>query len=299
MKLGECGDGNDGAIKTITAGGKDFEFKCVDDGWESEAFDKFIEEAESGAIKDVIDGEGCKFKIDDKVWKYSYSAEQMGVKAEYTFTIDTQKGVRSQVIKATGSSAELACKYGEFENDATYCKYGAMYETHESEVEVTPENRDRLFGEFMQDCQYANGNVDFEYDFADEKDDPTDDPADKSSSSNVSDGPESSSSVDEDFDYGIDASCDFKKSDDKWVVDMDGVSLVYEWSGSSYTAYTLLEEDMGDSETCEYLVSTYKQIGMDASCNGSVFVSKSKVDAKEDADRDAEYKKIAGSYCKS
>ncbi len=204
VALAGCGDSSSGTDAKDTA---------------SEASEKYFPDIKSGS---------CDFKIEDKVWKYTSTAEADGdvsVVARY-YTYKKGGSIDSNVVVTTGEDVKMACKYADEEvyddeqagsRISSTCKNGALY-TIDVQEGIDPDlSRDEAFDDVMRACELLN-NVK---------------PSGKTNAGDNDDDPEDEGKV----------ICDFD-DDDLWIVQEDGDYGKYryhEWHGDSVTVWWVKE----------------------------------------------------------
>ena len=78
-------------------------------------------------------------------------------------------------------------------------------------------------------------------------------PATSSSSGNSEiENPTSSNSDDDDFE--IFTSCDFKKSDDTWILENETIQMIIKWDGDNAQVTTLIKQETNSEAECELLI---------------------------------------------
>lgn len=257
-----------------------------------------------------VSGEGCDFKIEDKVWSYAINVGVEGLDNKtYRFYTYGENGSTDSTVTVTkGSTASTACAFIDGDKTETEsesgrhvefveCKDGAMYTTKVEENNYQSETRESAFETVMNHCKSVNN-----YDKDDIKDlidsalkssdssgdngDDPDEPEVNSSSSQVSEPEDDSSSS-----ISAEIKCDFSKDDDVWNVSIAGVSnMTIEWTDNGPVAVT--KTDLQMAELCETMASSMDEEGVEASCDGSVLVMK---DANQyaDASRDELYESFS------
>ena len=302
----ECS--TDGKKKTITVDGKDFEAVCNDGYWESEEVEEYLEDLENQlaklqeeTYKSLINGGGCDFKMSDNKWSYTISMSDLIV---YTHTLEIDgEDVTITDVETTvnpGKTAGVdACDY--IDDDWAEEKYGSsitsksrayckgdkiIYEDVEiRKDEITDEaSRKSAFNEFMEQCQTDNGNFNWEPESSDDED-----IEDQSSSSTKKDDKSSSSTKDDEEDESSSStkkensepSCNFNVDDDEWVIDMDGVKMIYTIDGDKVIMSADITTDMGSEEACKMMLDVYE-----GTCDGSVLKASEKMDEISLSDED-------------
>lgn len=204
VALAGCGDSSSGTDAKDTA---------------SEASEKYFPDIKGGS---------CDFKKEDKVWKYTSTAEADGdvsVVARY-YTYKKGGSIDSNVVVTTGEDVKMACKYADEEvyddeqagsRISSTCKNGALY-TIDVQEGIDPDlSRDEAFDDVMRACELLN-NVK---------------PSGKTNAGDNDDDPEDEGKV----------ICDFD-DDDLWIVQEDGDYGKYryhEWHGDSVTVWWVKE----------------------------------------------------------
>lgn len=200
LALAGCGDSSSGTDAKDTA---------------SEASEKYFPDIKGGS---------CDFKKEDKVWKYTSTAEADGdvsVVARY-YTYKKGGSIDSNVVVTTGEDIKMACKYADEEvyddeqagsRISSTCKNGALY-TIDVQEDIDPElSRDEAFDDVMRACELLN-NVK------------------PSGKTNAGDNDDEGKVI-----------CDFD-DDDLWIVQEDGDYGKYryhEWHGDSVTVWWVKE----------------------------------------------------------
>ena len=141
------------------------------------------------------------------------------------------------------------------------------------------QSRDGAFETVMNHCKTVN-NFDKEEikdlidsalkssDSSGDNGDDPDEPEVNSSSSQVSEPEDDSSSS-----ISAEVKCDFSKDDDVWNVSIAGVSnMTIEWTDKG--AVMVTKTDMQMAELCETMAPSMNEDGVEASCDGSVLVMK-------------------------
>ena len=204
VALSGCGDSSSG---TDAKGAAD------------EASEKYFPDIKSGS---------CDFKKEDKVWKYTSTAEADGdvsVVARY-YTYKKGGSIDSNVVVTTGEDVKMACKYADetvYDDEeagskiSSTCKNDALY-TIDVQEGIDPDlSRDEAFDDVMRACELLN-NVK---------------PSGKTNAGDNDDDPEDEGKV----------ICDFD-DDDLWIVQEDGDYGKYryhEWHGDSVTVWWVKE----------------------------------------------------------
>lgn len=184
-------------------------------------------EGDSGSAFADIKADGCNFKKDDKVWKYTFSLKQQGIDSDAARYVEFNgdKTRDSVVAVSTGTQATQACKYmtgketDEQEDDgikvitAAWCEGKTFYSDEVRVGEFKGMSRSEAFDMVMKECEILNDGAD--------KVNSSSSKGSKSSSSGKSDGKSSSSSKSEpqyenpftDLKVG---ECNFKIDDKTW-----------------------------------------------------------------------------------
>ena len=239
-----------------------------------------------------VSGEGCDFKKDDKVWSYVMNVGMEGLDNKtYRFYTYGENGSTDSTVTITkGSTASAACAFidGDKTEDKSddsrhvewvECKDGVMYTIDVVEDFYQTQSRDGAFETVMNHCKTVN-NFDKEEikdlidsalkssDSSGDNGDDPDEPEVNSSSSQVSEPEDDSSSS-----ISAEIKCDFSKDDDVWNVSIAGVSnMTIEWTDNGPVAVT--KTDLQMAELCETMASSMDEEGVEASCDGSVLVMK-------------------------
>ena len=227
----------------------------------------------------------------------------------YRFYTYGENGSTDSTVTITkGSTASAACAFidGDKTEDKSddsrhvewvECKDGVMYTIDVVEDFYQTQSRDGAFETVMNHCKTVN-NFDKEEikdlidsalkssDSSGDNGDDPDEPEVNSSSSQVSEPEDDSSSS-----ISAEVKCDFSKDDDVWNVSIAGVSnMTIEWTDNGPVAVT--KTDLQMAELCETMASSMDEEGVEASCDGSVLVMK---DANQyaDASRDELYESFS------
>jgi hypothetical protein len=95
--------------------------------------------------------------------------------------------------------------------------------------------------------------------------------------------------------------CDFAVTDNEWEVVIDNdMSMIYEWTGTSYKVYNLSRDDTGSADNCQSTLESFGSTFDDASCEGSVFVGLTMMSEQEDCDescREQAYEAVKQMSC--
>lgn len=95
--------------------------------------------------------------------------------------------------------------------------------------------------------------------------------------------------------------CDFAVTDNEWeVVINNDMSMIYEWTGTSYKVYNLSRDDTGSADNCQSTLESFGSTFDDASCEGSVFVGLTMMSEQEDCDescREQAYEAVKQMSC--
>lgn len=275
---------------------------CGDDSSSGPAGDdgkKTEGDGDSGDIRlPDVSGEGCDFKVDDKVWSYVMNVGMEGLdnKTYRFYTYGENGSTDSSVTITKGGTASTACAFidGDKTEDKSddsrhvewvECKDGVMYTIDVVEDFYQTQSRDDAFETVMNHCKTVNNydkdeirdSVNAALNSSDSKGGEKSSSSEKKpTSSSESDEPEvkSSSSISAAVD------CDFSKDDDVWSVSMGGVSdMVIEWTDKG--AVMVTRTDMQMADLCDMMASSMDEEGVEASCDGSVLVMR---DSNELAD---------------
>lgn len=208
LALAGCGDSSSGTDAKDAA---------------DEASEKYFPDIKSGS---------CDFKKEDKVWKYTSTAEADGdvsVVARY-YTYKKGGSIDSNVVVTTGEDVKMACKYADetvYDDEqagsriSSTCKNGALY-TIDVQEDIDPElSRDEAFDEVMQTCKTLN----------------------KVKLDGKGDAGDTGKNDDGDTEDEGKVICDFD-DDDLWIVQEDGDYGKYryhEWHGDSVTVWWVKE----------------------------------------------------------
>ena len=230
------------------------------------------------SVPDVKIGE-CNFKEDDEVWGFAYThTEDDETYETYSFTFFDGKNLKDSLYNIyrgpeTTKECEQMTGKQEIEDDlldakivsTQWCENGAMYAINVANYGNTYNmSRESLFEMAMDECTKLNGV--------------SANSAGRSSSSSAG----GSASV---------STCNFKKTDDVWVMDVAGVGrTTVTWSGNSYTAVAEMNMRLKDEETCEESVENADPDDH-AYCEGSVYKSRAER-VVDDADRDEIYEEV-------
>lgn len=297
-ELGECTEKKEGDEKTVTALGKDYKVVCEDGEWESDELDELVEEYEKKFIEDAekhIEGKGCNFKMDDKVWSYEIITDLYDGGTAHTISLEINgtTTIEKSVSSVKNPNAQMACKYMSDDDKHTKEVYGdetieTFIECDDDEIvttdKVTTKNainddftKKEAFDEFMEGCKIANGikdEDDGDDDDVKKKDDEGDDdePVEQSSSSSEDPDedepvePASSSSDDSDEDEPVEPAveplgiaCDIDMDKDVWTVMLSGDD-----EASMQYLYEFTETDDGEVATV-YIVNK-TDMGDEATC---------------------------------
>ena len=245
-----------------------------------------------------VSGEGCDFKKDDKVWSYVMNVGMEGLdnKTYRFYTYGENGSTESSVTITKGGTASTACAFidGDKTEDKSddsrhvewvECKDGVMYTIDVVEDFYQTQSRDDAFETVMNHCKTVNNydkdeirdSVNAALNSSDSKGGEKSSSSEKKpTSSSESDEPEvkSSSSISAAVD------CDFSKDDDVWSVSMGGASdMVIEWTDKG--AVMVTRTDMQMADLCDMMASSMDEVGVEASCVGSVLVMR---DSNELAD---------------
>ena len=245
-----------------------------------------------------VSGEGCDFKVDDKVWSYVMNVGMEGLdnKTYRFYTYGENGSTDSSVTITKGGTASTACAFidGDKTEDKSddsrhvewvECKNGVMYTIDVVEDFYQTQSRDDAFETVMNHCKTVNNydkdeirdSVNAALNSSDSKGGEKSSSSEKKpTSSSESDEPEvkSSSSI------SAAIGCDFSKDDDVWSVTMGGVSdMVIEWTDKG--AVMVTRTDMQMADLCDMMASSMDEEGVEASCDGSVLVMR---DSNELAD---------------
>lgn len=275
--LGECSERLEGSTKNIATDGRNFKVQCHDGGWESHELEKYMETLQAQLVKDKIDGSGCNFSENDKIWKYSITIREGGDEVVEKVSFNTESGVKTKHTTSSGAWAELGCKYADDLNENRYCENGKMHEVYTDTIDMKSCSRKELFNDFMKGCLRANGIYDRDDFYEDEI----------GISSGIEEAKSSSDAV---------SICNFKKSDDEWIMEVDELKIIYEWEGTVLNIYQEMTLELSSAEDCKEAVPMYKSIGIEGACDGAVFKSRFSEETKENADRNNEYA-VAKEYC--
>ncbi len=305
--FGSCDSENEDETKTATIADKKYKFTCDGYDWTCEEFDEDLDKVTADMQKlayelATMDNEttGCNFKITDKTWSYGYTqnAGNETSKTSITVKINGDKYTTTTHMEVSGSSAAIACAYAsELAEEGITCKGDVMIteDTDTGDIDGEEDLKD-LFNNYMESCQYLNGNFDWEPEEEKDdedvdkpsKDEDSDEPVvkpidegddedeytepakeDKGGKDEDEDDESSSSSKKEDSE----PSCDFDVDDDEWVIDMDGVKMIYTFDGDNVTMSTDVNTDMGSEETCKMMLEFYE-----GTCDGSVLKASETMD---------------------
>lgn len=263
---------------------------CGDDSSSGPAGDDGKKTEGNGGSGDIrlpdVSGEGCDFKVDDKVWSYvlSVGAEGLDTKTYRYYTYDKNGSTDSTVAVTKGASATAACAYvnsNKIEDESedsrhveyTKCKDGVMYVTSVDENFYQTQTRDQAFEDIMNHCKTVNNydkdeirdSVKSALNSSDSKG------GEKSSSSEKKPTSSSESEVKSSSSISAAIDCDFTKDDDVWSVSMGGVSdMVIEWTDNG--AVMVTKTDMQMADLCDLMVTSMNEDGVEASCEGAVLV---------------------------
>ena len=109
---------------------------------------------------------------------------------------------------------------------------------------------------------------------------------------------------DDDDDNGVATvavTCDFAVTDNEWeVVINNDMSMIYEWTGTSYKVYNLSRDDTGSADNCQSTLESFGSAFDDASCEGSVFVGLTMMSEPQDCDescREQAYETVKQMSC--
>lgn len=275
---------------------------CGDDSSSGPAGDDGKKTEGNGDSGDIrlpdVSGEGCDFKVDDKVWSYVMNVGMEGLdnKTYRFYTYGENGSTDSSVTITKGGTASTACAFidGDKTEDKSddsrhvewvECKDGVMYTIDVVEDFYQTQSRDDAFETVMNHCKTVNNydkdeirdSVKSALNSSDSKGGEKSSSSEKKpTSSSESDEPEvkSSSSISAAVD------CDFSKDDDVWSVSMGGVSdMVIEWTDKG--AVMVTRTDMQMADLCDMMASSMDEEGVEASCDGSVLVMR---DSNELAD---------------
>ena len=201
--FGSCDSENEDETKTATIADKKYKFTCDGYDWTCEEFDEDLDKVTADMQKlayelATMDNEttGCNFKITDKTWSYGYTqnAGNETSKTSITVKINGDKYTTTTHMEVSGSSAAIACAYAsELAEEGITCKGDVMIteDTDTGDIDGEEDLKD-LFNNYMESCQYLNGNFDWEPE--EEKDD---EDVDKPSKDEDSDKPVVKPSKDE------------------------------------------------------------------------------------------------------
>lgn len=184
-------------------------------------------EGDSGSAFADIKADGCNFKKDDKVWKYTFSLKQQGIDSDAARYVEYNgdKTRDSIVAVSTGTQTTQACKFmtgketDEQEDDgikvitSAWCEGNTFYSDEVKVGEFKGMSRSEAFDMVMKECKILNDGAD--------KVNSSSSKGSKSSSSGKSDGKSSSSGKSEpqyenpftDLKVG---ECNFKIDDKTW-----------------------------------------------------------------------------------
>ena len=227
------------------------------------------------SVPDVKIGE-CNFKEDDEVWGFAYThTEDDETYETYSFTFFDGKNLKDSLYNIfrgpeTTKECEQMTGKQEIEDDlldakivsTQWCENGAMYAINVANYGNTYNmSRESLFEMAMDECTKLNGV--------------SANSAGRSSSSSAG----GSVSV---------STCNFKKTDDVWVIDIVNMGrTTVTWNGNGYTAVAEMNMRLKDEETCEESVENADPDDH-AYCEGSVYKSRAER-VVDDADRDEIY----------
>ena len=227
------------------------------------------------SVPDVKIGE-CNFKEDDEVWGFAYThTEDDETYETYSFTFFDGKNLKDSLYNIfrgpeTTKECEQMTGKQEIEDDlldakivsTQWCENGAMYAINVANYGNTYNmSRESLFEMAMDECTKLNGV--------------SANSAGRSSSSSAG-GLVSVST------------CNFKKTDDVWVIDIVNMGrTTVTWNGNGYTAVAEMSLKLTDEAACEASVENADP-NDHAYCEGSVYKSRAER-VVDDADRDEIY----------
>jgi hypothetical protein len=237
-----------------------------------------------GDIDDVfadIKADGCNFKKDDKVWKYTFTLKQQGIDSDAARYVEYNgdKTRDSVVAVSTGSQTSQACKFmtgketDEQEEDgikvitSAWCEGSTFYSDEVRVGDFKGMSRSEAFDMVMKECEVLNNAANGDYSSSGK--------GSKSSSSGKSDGKSSSSSKSEpqyenpftDLKVG---ECNFKIDDKTW----------------QYVTYS---DNFGLGDAYELHYYQYKDGGSIDSTYTYTFGSSARTLCRLDGDKDTSY----------
>ena len=231
------------------------------------------------SVPDVKIGE-CNIKEDDGVWAYAFTeTEDDDSLTAFSFTFFDGENIKDSLYRViSGPEATKACKqmngkqsevdelFGMTITSTRWCKDEVMYIIEVMTIGGMKDvSRKELFETAKEECAKYN--------------------EENANSSSSSAGRSSSSSA---GGSAGGSTCNFKKTDDVWVMDVAGMGrTTLTWSGNSYTAVAEMSVKLEDEETCEESVENADPDDH-AYCEGSVYKSRAER-VVDDADRDEIY----------
>lgn len=264
-------DGSSSSSKKDSSSGKDGSSSFSKKGGSSSSNkDRFA----NVSVPDVKIGE-CNFKEDDEVWGFAYThTEDDETYETYSFTFFDGKNLKDSLYNIfrgpeTTKECEQMTGKQEVEDDlldakivsTQWCENGAMYAINVANYGNTYNmSRKSLFEMAMDECTKLNGV--------------SANSAGRSSSSSAG----GSASI---------STCNFKKTDDVWVMDIAGGRTVLTWSGNSYTAVSEISVRVENEAICEMAVKNADPEDH-AYCEGDVYKLRAER-VVDDADRDEVY----------
>ena len=219
-------------------------------------------------------GDGCDFKMDDKVWTYYTTDDMLGVAFKgHFYEYKSDGSVDSSYTYTYGSEARTLCKfmggaydtsytnnYGEKVHSKYWCTDNGT-EEFESRRGINAGDRETAYAQFKMMCEAVKGipagssssTKGGESSSSVDEEESSSSVASSSSSakSSSSEAPKSSSSYVIVYPTKYGNSCEFKKTDDTWYVQDENKYFIYEWTGNVVKETKVIFQDMGDNETCE------------------------------------------------
>jgi hypothetical protein len=251
-----------------------------DDSGTSSGYDPGIE-----SIKTPV----CDIKKSDNKWVINTHP----VQETYLWT---DNGVVVQY--RTNLSSKDGCEYErerrkDIENDMVYtCEEHILVGT--DSTTLSEYSKENLLLQIKSKCEMSTDKFDGDDDETDTGADDEGSDGEDGGSSDIDDDEGSTDTGDEDGDEGGNASdvtCNFKKSDDTWVIQNGegGGEMTVKWDTGK--AVTITKSDMGDAEMCQMMLdvlATDTEGNSKSSCDGGMLTLEDP-DTYKDLSRDALY----------
>jgi hypothetical protein len=255
----------------------------------------------------------CNIKEDDGVWAYAFTeTEDDDSLTAFSFTFFDGENIKDSLYRViSGPEATKACKqmngkqrevdelFGMTITSTRWCKDEVMYIIEVMTIGgMNDVSRKELFETAKEECAKYNEENANSSSSSDGQSSSSSEEEEESSSSSDAEEAESSSSSEAEEESSSSAgesasgsTCNFKKTDDVWVMDVAGVGrTTVTWSGNSYTAVAEMNMRLENEEVCEQSVANADPDDH-AYCEGSVYKSRAER-VVDDADRDEIYEEV-------